>query len=462
MIKNELNVDNGLNENSNWSWNDSKSISKKYAKELSAPLSVQIEVTSSCNVSCIHCYNTWQTWEKIYDHLDIEKADRIVSQLVENWVFSMWITWWEPLIKKEVTSYLIEQWNKHWLTTRLNSNLMLLTPEIAKEFKSSKLRSILTSLTSFDEETHDKITWRKWNFKKVIEGIQIALDENIKTGVNMVVTKLNRDHIYKTWEFLHWLWVKSFFATKWSWPVNIPNFEKYSAWKDDIINSLHDLIKVKDDFWMNVDILECYPLCLLWEDSDFSLFSSHKCTAWITSLTIWANWEVRACNHADKSYWNIFKEDLSSIWKRMQEWRTGELLPEKCISCEYLFKCTWWCRMDAHWCWDIKMMDPFAKPENIPKIAEMLKVNEKNTAELYWKIMRIDSWIVFREENGCYIINKWVSNAIITKDSWILLQNLLKNEYFTIDAVSKEFDIDIKILNNFFNTLLNKNFIKII
>ena len=94
MIKNELNVDNGLNENSNWSWNDSKSISKKYAKELSAPLSVQIEVTSSCNVSCIHCYNTWQTWEKIYDHLDIEKADRIVSQLVENWVFSMWITWW--------------------------------------------------------------------------------------------------------------------------------------------------------------------------------------------------------------------------------------------------------------------------------------------------------------------------------------------------------------------------------
>ena len=108
------------------------------------------------------------------------------------------------------------------------------------------------------------------------------------------------------------------------------------------------------------------------------------------------------------------------------------------------------------------MMDPFAKPENIPKIAEMLKVNEKNTAELYWKIMRIDSWIVFREENGCYIINKWVSNAIITKDSWILLQNLLKNEYFTIDAVSKEFDIDIKILNNFFNTLLNKNFIKII
>lgn len=153
---------------------------------------------------------------------------------------------------------------------------------------------------------------------------------------------------------------------------------------------------------------------------------------------------------------------MSSIWKRMQEWRTGELLPEKCTSCEYLFKCTWWCRMDAYWCWDIKIMDPFAKPENIPKIPEMLKVNEKNTTELYWKIMKIDSWIVFREENWCCIINKWVSNAIITKDSWILLQNLLKNEYFTIDAVAKEFDIDIKILNNFFNTLLNKNFIKII
>lgn len=110
-------------------------------------------------------------------------------------------------------------------------------------------------------------------------------------------------------------------------------------------------------------------------------------------------------------------------------------------------------------------MPKYTQKKNLVKKIHMTTSEQNNICwltELYWKIMRIDSWIIFREENGCCIINKWVSNAIITKDSWILLQNLLKNEYFTIDAVSKEFDIDIKILNSFFNTLLNKNFIKII
>jgi MoaA/NifB/PqqE/SkfB family radical SAM enzyme len=80
---------------------------------------------------------------------------------------------------------------------------MLLDEETADELKKNQLKSILTSLTSFDKETHDKITGRSGNFQKVIKGIQLALEKNIKVGVNMVLTKINKDHVYETGKFVH-------------------------------------------------------------------------------------------------------------------------------------------------------------------------------------------------------------------------------------------------------------------
>lgn len=200
----------------------------------------------------------------------------------------------------------------------------------------------------------------------------------------------------------------------------------------------------------------------MWENKDFNIFSKHKCTAWITTLTIWADWNIRPCNHADKTYWNIFDENMSDIWLRMKEWRTWELLPEKCKSCEFVFKCTWWCRMEANSAWDIKWMDPFSKTDNIWKISEMLKNLDVEKKDLKQKKIKIQPRIVFREDKNCFIIDIWDWWMTITKDSWILLKKLLDRNYFTINELSEEFDVDIEILNNFFNYLLNKGFIKIL
>ena len=391
-----------------------------------------------------------------------EKIDIILEQIVNIWIFHVWITWWEPLIKKNIVYYLLDKLKEKWLTSSLNSNIMLLTKEIAENLNNLWLISILTSLTSFDEKTHDKITWKKWSYKKVIKWIQTALDNNIKIWVNMVVTKLNSEHVYKTWKFLNWLWVKSFYATKWSWPANIPNFEKYAADREDIIQSLNDLVRVKKEFWMNVDILECYPLCLLWENTDFNIFSSHKCTAWITSSTIWCNWDVRPCTHANMSYWNIFNESMADIWKRMKEWRTWDLLPIKCWECSYLSKCTWGCRMEASWYWNIKWMDPYAKPENRWNISKMLLSNKIKVESLYWKLLRMTPTINFRQEKDWCVISIWFSNSIVTNDSWILLKNLLNKNSFTIEQVAEEFWIEPKVLNKFFFMLSKKKFIEIL
>ncbi|MDR0283004.1 MAG: hypothetical protein LBI53_07135 [Candidatus Peribacteria bacterium] len=63
-----------------------------YAKELTSPLNISIEVTNKCNINCIHCYNTRQIDGIQHSSLDKEKIDRIVDQLVENNALAVGIT----------------------------------------------------------------------------------------------------------------------------------------------------------------------------------------------------------------------------------------------------------------------------------------------------------------------------------------------------------------------------------
>ncbi|MBS8122356.1 radical SAM/SPASM domain-containing protein [Candidatus Vampirococcus lugosii] len=443
--------------------NKVNSLKGNFARQLSAPLSMQIEVTSSCNVSCIHCYNSWQITDRNHIHLDIEKAKIIIEQLKKAGVFHVGITGGEPLIKKDVVLFLIEQLSEHGISCSLNSNVMLLTKKLAQELKSKGLRSILTSLTSYDSKVHDQITGKEGNFNKVISGIKTALDEDIKIGVNMVLTKLNIDHVYETGNFLKELGVKSFFATKGSWPANIPNFMDYAVDKDDVILSLSDLVRLKKEQGLYVDILECYPLCLLSEIPEFAEFSRHKCTAGITSSIIGADGEVRPCTHADMSYGNIFQKNLDEIWQNMQEWRNGDLIPETCVSCEYLSKCTGGCRMEAKGTTgEINQMDPYAKPVNRKKIHLLLEQNKIKVTSLLGEKLRVSPNIIFREENDGYILSLGYANTMVTRDSGYLLKRLLKKDYFSLSELSSEIGIDEKKLNKFLFMLYKKKIIEIL
>lgn len=444
---------------------DSKAIEwmkTNYAKELTSPLNISIEVTNKCNINCIHCYNTRQIDGIQHSSLDKEKIDRIVDQLVENNALAVGITWGEPLMKKREALYIVEKCSENWITTRLNTNLMLLDEETADELKKNQLKSILTSLTSFDKETHDKITGRSGNFQKVIKGIQLALEKNIKVGVNMVLTKINKDHVYETGKFVHNLWAKGFYATKWSRPINIPNFQGYWVNPDDVLRSLEDLIKVKEDFWINVDVLECYPLCLLWENPKYFIFANHKCTAGISTATIWSNWDVRSCNHSNKTYGNILHENLTDIWKKMWERRSGELLPKQCLSCNYISKCTWGCRMEAESKGNIKELDPFAKPENLNNIPQLLLNKQSKPIDLLKSNLQVNLKISFREEKDLSLINVGDGAVAITKDSWQFIKILSERKSFFIEDIAKEFSIDIKELNSFLSNLWKKNFITIL
>jgi len=287
-------------------------------RSLSAPISVQIETTTLCNQSCVHCYNYWRESGRLEDStLSAEQLEHIIQELIENRVFNAIFTGGEPLLFVGRLIRTIEKATKNGIFCSLNSNLTSLTPETAKKLKNAGVSSILTSLVSHDRATHDFITQCPDSFSRTLGGIKIALEIKIKLSVNMVVSQFNMHHVYGTGKFIHELGIKNFSK------IGISDFE--------LKETLDNLLFLEKSFGMNVDILECYPLCFFEDIKRYRKFAKHNCTAGVTTCAIGANGDVRPCAHADLIYGNIFSESLRDIWDKMQEWRNGSLLPDLCL-----------------------------------------------------------------------------------------------------------------------------------
>ena len=156
---------------------------KDLYKTLSAPLDVQVEITSLCDEACIHCYNFWRgaKFKETANHLPDttlkkDKVLAIVDQLAKSQVFRVTFTGGEPFIFRQAVTEGVRSAKKAGLDCSLNSNLTTITRKDAESLKEAGLDSVLTSLHSFDEETHDAITQRKGSFGRTLRGIKICQD----------------------------------------------------------------------------------------------------------------------------------------------------------------------------------------------------------------------------------------------------------------------------------------------
>ncbi len=337
-------------------------------KTLSAPLDVQVEITTRCNEACVHCYNFWrggQFREQVINFpqktLRKEQLSHIIAELIQERVFSVTFTGGEPFLYRSTVIEGIRQGQEGGLDCSLNSNLTTMSPAMADRLKEVGLSSVLTSLHSFDEETHDAITQRKGSFARTIRGIKVCQEAGLSVASNMVVTRMNQDQVFETGAFVKGLGVRSFSATKATPCLGGTNFSEIGISREAFKQMLEDLLRLEKDEGIDVDVLMSYPLCALGDGNHFRKFAKRSCAAGVTTCTIGADGGIRPCSFADESYGNIFPEPFSQAWLRMGDWRDGSRLPEKCVSeCKYFSLCGGGCRMEAKFAGDRKGMDPLA------------------------------------------------------------------------------------------------------
>jgi len=321
--------------------------------KLRSPVFVQVEITSDCNNRCLHCYNFWNYVPDIQKRRSLSMAElRLVSRILgENDVFYTTITGGEPFLEKEKFYRFVEFLQDQNIRIMVNSNATLLNEEDGEKLANSHIEIFLVSLNSLNPQKHNFIANNDSAFEKTIQGIRILQRHKINTAVNMVATKLNYEDIYLTGKWLYENFgIENFSAT----PI-CPSSEEHRQLElnsKETFKSLEQLISLRKELNIRVDILEVLPTCLF-TDYDgtnireiVKIFSKRMCTAGNTTITIGSEGDVRVCSFARESYGSILRDDFKKIWSRMKKWRDDSLLPLECRDCTIVDSCGGGCKLD--------------------------------------------------------------------------------------------------------------------
>lgn len=340
-------------------------------KTLSAPISVQWELTPWCNHRCVHCYNYWRS-ETDAIQKQPENAKHITStasnELVANKVFHVTLTGGEPLAALKASFSQIAQVRDAGIDLSVNSNLALLSDELLDMLLRLGIRSVLTSLMAPEAKLNDELAGHPGAYNKTITGIERAVNAGLKVIVNTVVTKRNAAHVKTLGMLAKKVGATTFCATKASKPNACRDFSDFHLNKEELERMFDDLLWVRDNGGIQIDSLEHYPACSFPSSETRTAFSSRNCSAGKSGCTVGFDGQIRPCSHAHVQYGSIL-DGLVKGWQAMKDWRDDTLVPTFCKqSClEYPLRCGGGCRMEA--CGasgNLSAVDPFSQEEKVP------------------------------------------------------------------------------------------------
>lgn len=432
--------------------------------KLRSPVYAQVEITSACNNKCKYCYNFWRDPKQAIKRSDLtmNQLKKIAEVLGKNDVFYVTVTGGEPFLYKKKLYYFLDCLVRQNIKVMINSNATLIDKKDARILAGYPLDIFLASIISHDAEQHDIMANTRGSHQKTVNGIKILLEYGIATAVNMVATKLNYKEVYATGKWLHnYLGITNFSAT----PICPSTNSHLQLTLDnrEIFEVLNQLLILKRELGLHVDILEVMPTCLFTETDNKELveiFSTRICTAGNTTITIGSEGDVRVCSYDQRSYGNILQENFPTIWSRMEEWRNNSLLPKECKDCLVVESCGGGCKISAQ-----------VKKDKNCKLTPIVRSVIKERGNAFFSNIssdidmnakfRLVKNISFREEKrGIFLI---VANpmqfVIVNKDGASLIQRLAALNCFTPNEAIDIMKFDSESAKTFFAELRNKNII---
>lgn len=370
--------------------------------KLRAPVDVQIELTQTCNWRCRHCYNYWRLYGATTgpsQHISRDGLRSIVRELVVNQIPSITITGGEPFSRRRDVFALLEMAQKADIHASINTNLSLVEEEDVEELARKHGNvPILFSLLSADAEEHERLAGASnGTHARVIKCATSAIHHGLIVSINMVLMRENLHAMESTARLAKNLGARTFCATKALPNIHAPD-NTFLLSEEEVRWSLVELMRIEQLLGMSVDILGCYPRCLLADTPAYQRFSHRTCVAGYTTVTIGTDGNVRPCSHMEMSYGNIFHEPLVDIWQRMNGWRDGEFIPEQCRNCSVVVACRGGCRVSTLKP-GLQNMDVYADPQRVNCIPQKHQISRPppETIEIPAEVM-VCSQTRFRNE----------------------------------------------------------------
>ncbi|HPR55075.1 MAG TPA: radical SAM protein [Deltaproteobacteria bacterium] len=147
------------------------------------------EVTSACNLRCIHCHVAAD--RPAPDELNTDEARRFIDDLARVKDFRMLVyTGGEPLVRKDIFE-LMHHSKQAGLTNVIATNGTLITEETAFRLKEEGLACAAVSLDSWRDEVHDYVRNRENTYELTMNGIRALKKAGIPLQINATAMQYN-------------------------------------------------------------------------------------------------------------------------------------------------------------------------------------------------------------------------------------------------------------------------------
>lgn len=166
----------------------------------SAPRILAWELTSACNLECLHCRAN-AAKEPMPGELSTEEGRMLLQEAAASGTKMVILSGGEALMRGDALD-LARFGSDLGLRMTLASNGSLITPECAARIKDSGIVRVSISLDGVTASMHDRFRGRDGAFDLAIKGIRTLLDAGIPAQVNTTVAAMNVSQIDAFPDFL--------------------------------------------------------------------------------------------------------------------------------------------------------------------------------------------------------------------------------------------------------------------
>jgi radical SAM protein with 4Fe4S-binding SPASM domain len=151
------------------------------------------EMTTTCNLNCIHCHcSAGKPWE---NELTTAQAKKLLDQLADISEFRMMaFTGGEPLVRQDLFEILAYS-NSLGFTNTIATNATLIDDDVASKLKDYGVVIAAVSLDGLSAETHDMVRGVPGAFEDALKGMKALRDAGILLHINITVMDYNIDEL---------------------------------------------------------------------------------------------------------------------------------------------------------------------------------------------------------------------------------------------------------------------------
>lgn len=156
--------------------------------EKGAVIGATLEITSLCNLKCVHCYmGDLRQEEKQYSY---EQIISIIDKMYDYGVLFLTFSGGEPFVRADFRDIYIYAKKKGFIV-EIFTNGTLIDEQWVEIFKEYPPFLIDISIYGSSEETYFKVTQKQGKFKKFIKTLNLLKDAGIRTAIKAPVLSLN-------------------------------------------------------------------------------------------------------------------------------------------------------------------------------------------------------------------------------------------------------------------------------